>query len=135
MFFSLAIIKKLSFKRHQSSQDRGMASIGKGLIFLILLFLWLAYVIIGIFVFKAVEGNVEREEEIQNQELTERWNMSELRAATMQKHNMTAAEFDTLLGKIRETPKTHDDYYDERRWSYGESFWFVFALLTTIGKK
>ena len=108
-----------------------MASIGKGLIFLILLFLWLAYVIIGIFVFKAAEGNEEREEEIQNQEQA----MSELRAATMQRHNMTAAEFDTLLGKIRETPKTHDDYYDERQWSYGESFWFVFALLTTIGKK
>ena len=112
-----------------------MASIGKGIIFLILLFLWLAYVIIGIFVFRAVEDNVEREEEIQNQEQAEGRNMSELRAATMQRHNMTATEFDTLLGKIRETPKTHDDYYDERRWSYGESFWFVFALLTTIGKK
>ena len=112
-----------------------MASIGKGLILLILLLLWLAYVIIGMFVFRAVEGNEEREGEIENQEQKERWNMSELRAATMQRHNMTAAEFDTLLAKIRETPKTHDDYYDERRWSYGESFWFVFVLLTTIGKK
>ena len=111
-----------------------MASIGKGLIFLILFLLWLAYVIIGVFVFRAAEGNVEREEEIaENQEQMERGNMSELRTATMQMHNMTAAEFDTLLGKIRQTPKTHDDYYDERRWSYEESFWFVFVLLTTIG--
>ena len=23
----------------------------------------------------------------------------------------------------------------ERRWSYGNSFWFTFVLLTTIGKK
>ena len=112
-----------------------MASIGKGLILLILLLLWLAYVIIGMFVFRAVESNEDREGEIENQEQKEHWNMSELRAATMQRHNMTAAEFDTLLAKIRETPKTHDDYDDERRWSYGESFWFVFVLLTTIGKK
>ena len=111
-----------------------MASIGKGLIFLILFLLWLAYVIIGMFVFRAAESNVEREEEIENQELKERWNMSELRAATMQKHNMTAAEFDTLAGKIREMPKADDDHHDERRWTYGESFWFVFVLLTTIDK-
>ena len=120
------------FKPHGSSQNREMASIGKGVIFLILFLLWCAYVIIGIFVFRAAEGNVEREEEREGHEQTERWSMSELRAATMQKHNMTAAEFDTLAGKIRET---RDDYYDERRWSYGESFWFVFVLLTTIGKK
>jgi len=85
------------------------------------------------FVFRAAEGNVEREEERENQEKTERWSMSELRAATMQKHNMTAAEFNTLAGKIHETRETHDEYYDEQRWSYGESFWFVFVLLTTIG--
>lgn len=24
---------------------------------------------------------------------------------------------------------------EERRWSYGNSFWFTFVLLTTIGKK
>lgn len=112
-----------------------MASIGKGVIFLILFLLWCAYVIIGMFVFRAAEGNVEREEERENQEKTERWSMSELRAATMQKHNMTAAEFNTLAGKIRETRETHDEYYDEQRWSYGESFWFVFVLLTTIGNK
>ena len=120
----------LSLKPHQS-----MASIGKGVIFLILFLLWCAYVIIGMFVFRAAEGNVEREEEREKQEKTERWSMSELRTATMQKHNMTAAEFDTLAGKIRENRESHDDYYDERQWSYGESFWFVFILLTTIGKK
>ena len=108
-----------------------MASIGKGVIFLVLFLLWCAYVIIGMFVFRAAERGKERE----NQEKTERWSMSELRATTMQKHNMTAAEFDTLAGKIRENRETHDDYYDEQRWSYGESFWFVFVLLTTIGKK
>lgn len=131
--FSLTII--IIIQPHQSSQNKEMASIGKGLTFLILFLLWLAYVIIGIFVFRAAEGNVEREIEIETQQQTEHWNMSELRAATMQKHNMTAAEFDILLGEIRETPKNHDNYYDERRWSYGESFWFVFVLLTTIGKK
>ena len=82
--------------------------------------------------FRAAEGNVEERED---QQQTKRWSMSELRAATMQKHNMTAEEFDTLAGKIRETPTTHDYYYDQRRWSYGESLWFVFILLTTIGKK
>ena len=39
-----------------------MASIGKGLIFLILFVLWLAYVIIGMLVFRAVENNAERED-------------------------------------------------------------------------
>lgn len=107
-----------------------MASIGKGVIFLILFLLWCAYVVIGIFVFTAAEGNVERETHKQK----ERWNMSELRAAAMQKHKMTATEFDALAGKIRETRETHDDYYDERRWNYGDSFWFVVVLLTTIGK-
>ena len=107
-----------------------MASIGKGLIFLVLFLLWCAYVVIGIFVFTAAEGNVERE----TPEQKERWNMSELRAATMQKHNMTTAEFDALAEKIRETRETHDDYYVERRWNYGDSFWFVVVLLTTVGK-
>ena len=107
-----------------------MASIGRGVIFLILFVLWSAYVIIGMFVFRAAESNVEREER-EGHEDTDRRSMSELRAATMLKHNMTAAEFDSLAGKIRET---HDDYHDERQWSYGESFWFVFVLLTTIGK-
>lgn len=107
-----------------------MASVGRGVIFLILFVLWSAYVIIGMFVFRAAEGNVEREER-EGHEDTDRRSMSELRAATMLKHNMTAAEFDSLAGKIRET---HDDYHDERQWSYGESFWFVFVLLTTIGK-
>ena len=65
-----------------------MASIGKGLIFLILFILWLAYVIIGMLVFRAVENNAERE-----------------------------------------------DHYYRYEWSYGDSFWFVVVLLTTIGKK
>lgn len=103
-----------------------MASIGRSVIFLILFVLWCAYVIIGMFVFRAAEGNAEKEEREDDKD-ADRWSMSELRAATMLKHNMTAAEFDSLAGKIRET-------HDERQWSYGESFWFVFVLLTTIGK-
>ena len=65
-----------------------MASIGKGVIFLILFLLWWAYVIIGMLVFKAVENHAERE-----------------------------------------------DHYYRHEWNYGDSFWFVVVLLTTIGKK
>lgn len=104
-----------------------MASFGKGAIFFILFFLWCAYIIVGIFVFAHAEGKMERE----NHEQVEGRNTSSLKAATMEKHNMTAAEFEALAEKIRET---HDDSYDERRWSYGDSFWFVISLLTTIGK-
>lgn len=104
-----------------------MAPFGKGTIFLILFLLWCGYIVIGIFVFSAAEGNVERTYHEEKQ----RWNMSELQAATMQKHNMTAAEFDALAKKIRET---REDYYHERRWNYVDSFWFVVVLLTTIGK-
>ena len=39
-----------------------MASIGKGLIFLILFVVWWAYVIIGMLVFRAVENKAERED-------------------------------------------------------------------------
>ena len=39
-----------------------MASIGKGLIFLILFVLWWAYVFIGMLVFRAVENNAEKED-------------------------------------------------------------------------
>ena len=39
-----------------------MASIGRGLIFLILFVVWWAYVIIGMLVFRAVENKAERED-------------------------------------------------------------------------
>ena len=73
----------------------------RGKIFLLLSLLWCAYVVIGIFVFTAVEGNVQR----------------------------------TYLEQEegRNTSGVDDDYYD-RRWGYGDSFWFVIVLLTTIGK-
>ena len=87
------------------SQTRDMASIGKGLILLILLLLWLAYVITGMFVFRAVEGNEEREGEIENQEQKERWNMSELRAATMQRHNMTQQSLTHSSGRFEKRLK------------------------------
>ena len=109
-----------------------MASIGKGAIFLILFLLWCGYIVIGIFVFSAAEGNVERKNG--NQEQKKRWNITELRAAAIEKHNMTAAEFDVLAKKIRETREFENDYH-EPRWNYFDSFWFVFVLLTTIGKK
>ena len=48
---------------------------------------------------------------------------------------MTEAEFETLAKKIREVPNSHEDYQDERRWNYIDSFWFVVVLLTTIGKE
>lgn len=104
-----------------------MAPFGKGAIFLILFLLWCGYAVIGIFVFSATEGNVERT----NHEQKQRLNMTELQAATMEKYNMTKAEFDALAKKIRES---HEDYYHERRWNHGDSFWFVVVLLTTIGK-
>ena len=108
-----------------------MAALGKGAIFLILFFLWCAYVVLGIFVFAATEGNV-----VHNfQERRERQNMTGLKAETMEKHNMTEAEFETLAKKIREVANSHKDYHDERRWNYIDSFWFVVVLLTTIGKE
>ena len=74
----------------------------KGKIFLILLLLWCAYVVIGIFVFSAVEGNVQ--------------------------HSYPDREAEGNTSR-------EDDNYHERRWGYGDSFWFVIVLLTTIGKK
>ncbi|XP_058948364.1 two pore potassium channel protein sup-9 [Pocillopora verrucosa] len=106
-----------------------MAALGKGAIFLILFFLWCAYVVLGIFVFAATEGNVVHN----SQERRERQNMTGLKAETMEKHNMTEAEFETLAKKIREVANSHKDYHDERRWNYIDSFWFVVVLLTTIG--
>lgn len=56
----------------------------RGRMFLAQLLLWAVYIVVGIFVFTAVEGSVKRE---------------------------------------------------ERDWGHGDSFWFVFVLLTTIGTK
>lgn len=108
-----------------------MAALGKGAIFLILFFLWCAYVVLGIFVFAATEGNVVHN----SQERRVRQNVTGLKAETMEKHNMTEAEFETLAKKIREVANSHEDYQDERRWNYIDSFWFVVVLLTTIGKE
>ena len=82
-----------------------MAFVGeKGKIFLILLLLWCAYVVIGIFAFSAVEGDVQQ----------------------------TYPDREAGGNTSR---KEDDDYDERRRWGYGDSFWFVIVLLTTIGKK
>ena len=105
-----------------------MASTEKWKVFLGLFIFWSAYIVIGIFVFSAVEGDVERPKSAKIEEQK----ISRLRAATMEKHNMTAAEFDDLAKKIRETQ--WEDHYEPQEWNYADSFWFVVVLLTTIGK-
>ena len=41
----------------------------------------------------------------------------------------------TLVFKAVENNAEREDHYYRREWNYGDSFWFVVVLLTTIGKK
>ena len=40
-----------------------------------------------------------------------------------------------LVFKAVENSAEREDYSYRREWNYGDSFWFVVVLLTTIGKK
>ena len=74
-----------------------MASSGKAYTLLYLFLLWLIYLTIGVFIFKAVEHDEDKEQENTKEELLEKVKLS-----VMTKYNMSQSEFDSLVQKIEE---------------------------------
>lgn len=104
-----------------------MASGGKAYALLYLFLLWLIYLTIGVFIFKAVEHNGDKEQENTKEELLEKVKLN-----VTTKYNMSQTEFDSLVQKVEEASSSSSNAGPE--WSYIRSLSFVIQLVTTIGK-
>lgn len=102
-----------------------MASSGKTYTLLFLFLLWVIYLTVGIFIFRAVEHDGDREPEKTKQELLERI-MGNITA----KYNMSESEFDSIVQQIEAASSSNTG----PEWSYMESLSFVIQLVTTIGR-
>ena len=91
---------------------------------LLFLFLtWIVYITIGVFIFKAVEGDSEIDTETSNTEHLER-----LKKDVTTKYNMSEDEFDNIAHNIAHSSSAGPE------WSYENALSFIIQLLTTIGK-
>ena len=104
-----------------------MASSGKAYTLLYFFLLWLIYLTIGVFIFKAVEHDGDKEQENTKEELLEKVKLS-----VTTKYNMSQSEFDGLVQKIEEASSSSSNEGPE--WNYIQSLSFVVQLVTTIGK-
>ena len=104
-----------------------MASSGKAYTLLYLFLLWLIYLTIGVFIFKAVEHDGDKEPENTKEELLEKVQLD----VTVQ-YNMSKTDFDSLVQKIEEASSPSSNARPE--WSLTQSLSFVVQLVTTIGK-
>lgn len=102
-----------------------MALSGKAYTLLYLSLVWLIYLIIGAFIFKAVEHDGDKEQEKTKEQLLEK-----LKLNVTAKYNMSKTEFDSLVQKIEEASSSNAG----PEWSFVESLSFVVQLVTTIGK-
>lgn len=104
-----------------------MASSGKAYTLMYLFLLWLIYLTIGVFIFKAVEHDGDKEPENTKEELLEKVQLD----VTAQ-YNMSKTDFDSLVQKIEEASSSSSNARPE--WSLTQSLSFVVQLVTTIGK-
>ena len=94
---------------------------------LLFLFLtWIVYITIGVFIFKAVEGDSETDTETSNTEHLER-----LKKDVTTKYNMSEDEFDNIARQIQQAG---DSSSAGPEWSYENALSFIIQLLTTIGE-
>ena len=98
---------------------------GKAYKLLILFIIWLVFVTIGIFIFKAVEGNGDVNSEKTNAELLEK-----LKRNITANYNMSGAEFDNIVQKKQAATSASSG----PEWSYTQTISFIIQLLTTVGK-
>lgn len=105
-----------------------MASSGKAYTLLYLFLLWLIYLTIGVFIFKAVEHDGNKEpENTAKEELLEK-----VKLDVTTQYNMSKTDFDSLVQKIEEASSSSSNARPE--WSLIQSLSFVVQLVTTIGK-
>ena len=100
---------------------------GKANNLLILFLIWFVYITIGVFIFKAVEGNDNIDSEKTNAELLEK-----LKQNITANYNMSGSEFDNIVQQIQELEVGSSSSGPE--WSTAETISFIIQLLTTIGK-
>lgn len=102
-----------------------MALSEKGRTLLYLFLLWLVYLLVGVFIFRAVEHDGDRKPD-----QTEEAKLEKVKLTTMAKYNMNESEFNDIVQQI----KTVSSSNTGPEWNYHEAVSFVIQLVTTIGK-
>ena len=97
---------------------------GKSRTLLYLFLLWLTYLTVGVFIFRAVEHDGDEKRQKTKQQLLET-----IKDDITAKYNMSEAEFNTIVQKIKAASSSSAG----PEWSYHESVSFVIQLVTTIG--
>lgn len=103
-----------------------MALSEKSRTLLYLSLLWLIYLTVGVFIFRAVEHDGDRKPDKTEEQLLEK-----IKLNITAKYNMTESEFDNIVQQI-ETASSSSNVGPE--WNYHEAVSFVIQLVTTIGK-
>ena len=97
----------------------------KGRTLLYLFLLWLIYLVVGVFIFRAVEHNGDRKPD-----KTEKAKLEEVKLNTMMKYNMSESEFNDIVQQIETASSSNAG----PEWNYHEAVSFVIQLVTTIGE-
>ena len=100
---------------------------GKANNLLILFLIWFVYITIGVFIFKAVEGNDNIDSEKTNADLLEK-----LKRNITANYNMSGSEFDNIVQQIQELEVSSSSSGPE--WNTAQTISFIIQLLTTIGE-
>lgn len=102
-----------------------MAECGKNRALLYLFLLWFIYLMVGMFIFRAVERDDKPDPEQSKPQLLEN-----IKDNITAKYNMSEAEFDSIVKQVEAASSASSDGPE---WSYRESISFVVQLVTTIG--
>lgn len=102
-----------------------IAMSGKAYKLLVLFLTWLIYITIGVFMFKAVEGDSGSTEK-SNAGLR----LKKLKEDVTKNYNMSEDEFDDLVWQIQNANSSSAG----PEWNYKNTLSFILQLLTTIGK-
>lgn len=103
-----------------------MAECGKNRVLLYLFLLWFIYLMVGMFIFRAVERDDKPDPEQSKPQLLEN-----IKDNITAKYNMSEAEFDSIVKQVEAASLASSDGPE---WSYRESISFVVQLVTTIGE-
>ena len=102
-----------------------MPELSKARKLLILFLTWFTYIIIGAFIFQAIEGTNENKNG-NSGEL-----FKEIKKNITETFNMTDAEFDNFVRQIESAALSSPH---GKEWTYVHAMSFIIQLLTTIGK-
>lgn len=101
-----------------------MALSEKGRTLLYLFLLWLIYLIVGVFIFRAVEHDGDKEPD-----KSEEAQLEKVKGNIMAKYNISESEFNDIVQQIQTASSSNAG----PEWNYHEAVSFVIQLVTTIG--